>query len=223
MAQVARAPIRPSVTVVPSVTSAALPQQAQLPVNNSVNMISSRIPLPPSFTMQSPDIASYVPQQAMPRYRPSSKRLAESPPSISSLTSTPSMIMVATSTSVDTPVRSRLHSVTKPSVTPPLKQLTPLQSSHQQRSYLATSTAHLTSEINGVTPKNGDSTPTSVIRSSVVTPVRTSPSATTVNKVVLPNLTHRVIDLTDDEQEKETTSTSTKTSSTTPVIFIKGQ
>ena len=70
---------KPAVTIAPAVTMKTLsPQTTANATTVSPTGSLARVPIPPSFTMQSPDIASNVPQLAVPRYRPQ-RRTDEGP------------------------------------------------------------------------------------------------------------------------------------------------
>ena len=58
---------KPAVTIAPAVTMKTAANATTVSPTGSL----ARVPIPPSFTMDiAPHIASYVPQQAVPRYRP---------------------------------------------------------------------------------------------------------------------------------------------------------
>ena len=183
--------------------------------------------------MQSPDIASYVPQQAMPRYRTSSKKSLESSPCPSpQLTSPDSNPPSDGSLKMRFQTKAgsiRLEGISKLSPAPPLKQIVPMQPQQQRilaatssvastplvgaplivQSVASDSSATRTRIINGQVVRSTSNPSLSAVKSAGSTssapatvPARTPP-VTTVNKVTLPGMPPRVIDLTDDEQEKD--------------------
>jgi len=65
-------------TVTTPTTNSSTPAPLPPPPPTTSNLALARVPIPPCLTMQTPDIASYVPQQALPRYRSAPKRSDDS-------------------------------------------------------------------------------------------------------------------------------------------------
>lgn len=187
----------------PAVTSSANSSQVTSPNGSSNN--SARVPVPPSFTMQSPDIASYVPQQAVPRYRTPQKRAEEMLPTskiatyvnIGGVKSIPGASGVASKlarNSVNiTPV---IPSLVKQRTTTNTSVTTNIPSSTMM---IGQRDARIRSSTTGDIPANPTALSQSIDRWSKVPSTR----ATTVNKVTLPGRLPNVIDLTDEDLEKE--------------------
>ena len=187
---------KPAVTIAPAVTMKTLsPQTAASATIVSPTGNLARVPIPPSFTMQSPDIASYVPQQAVPRYRTAPQRRSDEGPSpakiatyvnIGGVKSLPSMASKLQRNSVNiTPV------IPSGAIQRPQGNYSNTVAAMLSRARAATDSA----------PPHPAGPPASVpmARWSKVPASR----ATTVNKVTLPGRLPNVIDLTDEDLEKE--------------------
>lgn len=200
--------IKPSVTVVSAGTSRSLSAAMIKSPTQSISITSpptlvspnsnslARVPVPPSFTMQSPDIASYVPQQAIPRYRSVSLKRPDEP------SSPPKIATYVNITGAKTmPSTSLTNKLLKNSV-----NITPVNPSYGNQRPQGTLNINANSLVRARSATTGDLSnshqpiPASIpmARWSKVPSTR----ATTVNKVTLPGRPN-VIDLTDEDLEKE--------------------
>lgn len=203
---------KPSVSIVPAVTikptsnstqSVATSIASSMTAANSAANNLARVPIPPSFTMQSPDIASYVPQQALPRYRTIPQRRVEEIPNsckiatyvnIGGIKSIPGGASVAS--------KLLKNSVNITPVIPLSVKQQPNQSPNP-----VTVAAMLVRARSATTgdPSSTNSAPQSNPASVPMARWSKVPAsrATTVNKVTLPGRLPNVIDLTDEDLEKE--------------------
>ncbi|EFX77416.1 hypothetical protein DAPPUDRAFT_247447 [Daphnia pulex] len=170
--------------------------------NSAANTLA-RVPIPPSFTMQSPDIASYVPQQAVPRYRAAPTRRSDEPPNSSKI-ATYVNIGGLKSIPGGASVASKLlkNSV---NITPVIPLVT-----KQQPNQVNPNPGTAAVLVRARSATTGDPTSTTSAPPSIPASVPMArwskvpaSRATTVNKVTLPGRLPNVIDLTDEDLEKE--------------------
>ena len=191
---------KPAVTIAPAVTMKTLsPQTAASATIVSPTGNLARVPIPPSFTMQSPDIASYVPQQAVPRYRTAPQRRSDEGPSpakiatyvdIGGVKSLPSMASKLQRNSVNlTPVIPS-GAIQKPQFLPTTRY----------PSSAAAMLGRARAATDSAPPHQAG--PTASVPMAHWSKVPAS-SATTVNKVTLPGRLPDDLDLTDEDLEKE--------------------
>lgn len=152
--------------------------------------------------MQSPDIASYVPQQAVPRYRTAPNRRSDEPPNSSKI-ATYVNIGGLKSIPVGANVASKLlkNSVNITPVIPLATKQQPNQVNPNPGTAAMVVRARSATTGDPSTTSAPQPIPASVpmARWSKVPASR----ATTVNKVTLPGRLPNVIDLTDEDLEKE--------------------
>lgn len=170
---------------------------------NSVANSLARVPIPPSFTMQSPDIASYVPQQAVPRYRAAPTRRSDEPPNsskIATYVNIGGLKSIPGGASVASKLLKNSVNIT------PVIPLTTKQQPNQVNPNPGTA-AVLVRARSATTgdPTSTTSAPPSIPASVPMARWSKVPAsrATTVNKVTLPGRLPNVIDLTDEDLEKE--------------------
>jgi len=156
---------------------------------SSPNLPLARVPIPPCVTMQKPDIASYVPQQALPRYRSAPRKMDDSLGTSKIATYVrcegglrPAATVMRSITSL--PTSRNVVTVVPPAVGATIALFKPAEPSLINSAVARSRVITL--------PPNG---------LSVVTTA--SPTVTTVvNKVTLPGRMPKIIDLTDDEQDR---------------------
>ncbi|XP_046636593.1 activating transcription factor 7-interacting protein 1-like isoform X2 [Daphnia pulicaria] len=203
---------KPAVSIVPALTikspthpsqSVATSSGSTMTSPNSVANSLARVPIPPSFTMQSPDIASYVPQQAVPRYRAAPTRRSDEPPNSSKI-ATYVNIGGLKSIPGGASVASKLlkNSV---NITPVIPLAT-----KQQPNQVNPNPGTAAVLVRARSATTGDPTSTTSAPPSIPASVPMArwskvpaSRATTVNKVTLPGRLPNVIDLTDEDLEKE--------------------
>ncbi|XP_046450346.1 activating transcription factor 7-interacting protein 1-like isoform X2 [Daphnia pulex] len=203
---------KPAVSIVPSLTikspthpsqSVATSTGSTMTSPNSAANSLARVPIPPSFTMQSPDIASYVPQQAVPRYRAAPTRRSDEPPNSSKI-ATYVNIGGLKSIPGGASVASKLlkNSV---NITPVIPLAT-----KQQPNQVNPNPGTAAVLVRARSATTGDPTSTTSAPPSIPASVPMArwskvpaSRATTVNKVTLPGRLPNVIDLTDEDLEKE--------------------
>ncbi|KAK4026275.1 hypothetical protein OUZ56_015284 [Daphnia magna] len=203
---------KPAVSIVPAVTirPASNPTQSvatsvassTTSPNSSANNLA-RVPIPPSFTMQSPDIASYVPQQAVPRYRTiPQRRIDEAPNSakIATYVNIGGIKSIPGGASVANKLLKNSVNIT------PVIPLSVKQQSNQSQpnpgtvaAMLARARSATTGDLSSTSAQQSMPASVPMARWSKVPASR----ATTVNKVTLPGRLPNVIDLTDEDLEKE--------------------
>ncbi|XP_059353006.1 activating transcription factor 7-interacting protein 1-like isoform X2 [Daphnia carinata] len=203
---------KPAVSIVPAVTirPASNPTQSvatsvapsMTSPNSSANNLA-RVPIPPSFTMQSPDIASYVPQQAVPRYRTApQRRVEEAPnsPKIATYVNIGGIKSIPGGASVASKLLKNSVNIT------PVVPLSVKQQPNQSQpnpgtvaAMLARARSATTGDLNNTSAQQSIPACVPMARWSKVPASR----ATTVNKVTLPGRLPNVIDLTDEDLEKE--------------------
>lgn len=217
-----------TITIKPTTPAQSTPQVTvsptpQSPSGNSGNNnqcgVLARVPIPPSFTMQEPGIASYVPSQAMPRYRNLlPKKAEEQTPSPKLATYVNINGVVNKPTSVSNAVSSAANLLKNSNV-----NITPVQSSQKSRSATAPATHtadSLAKSRPGLTVTNANSEKISTVAAGPISPPPVQPTvpmprwsrgpgvgpvtrATTVHKVTLPGRLPNVIDLTSEDLERE--------------------
>lgn len=216
--------IAAAVTAKPSLSVSSSPQSSTpsstsplISPSSSTNNLA-RVPIPPSFTMQSPDIASYVPQQAVPRYRTAPQRRSEegpTAPKIATYVNIGGVKQMATASSVTSKLLKNCVNITP--VIPGSGFQRP-QGNPNASSLAAAMFARARSiTVGGMNASTPSSNPSSNSTSNSASNSASIPNsipmarwakvpssrAPTVNKVTIPGRPPNVIDLTDEDLEKE--------------------
>lgn len=205
--------IKPSAPAQPATQVTVSPPAQPSSGNNQLSSFA-RVPIPPSFTMQEPEIASYVPSQAVPRYRtllPKKPEEQAAAPKLATYVNINGVVNKPNVNVIQNPPRVR-------SATVPAQMVDSLA----KRPGLTVTSTNTNTNITTV-PAGPISPPP--VQPTVPMPrwskgpgVGPVTRATTVNKVTLPTGLPNVIDLTteDLEKEKEKTTIIQLTNPTTP-------